>query len=155
MQEHETMILAVRQHLLRAQQHMKSQASKKRSDRQSEVDDSLFLKLQPYVQSSLAPRANNKLCFKYFGPFQIIDKIGPAAYKLDLPHGASIHPVFHVSLLKPVSYSLSQVWPTLPNITDALQVPEQFLQHRMHPRDSGSVVQVLVKWSGMSEDLAT
>lgn len=95
------MIAAVRQHLLRAQNRMKSQADKKRSDRQFQVGDSVFLKLQPYIQTSLAPRSNSKLCFKYFGPFTIIDKIGSAAYKLELPQGTSIHPVFHASLLKP------------------------------------------------------
>lgn len=155
MQEREVMLSAVRQHLLRAQQRMKLQADKKHSDRQFAIGDSVFLKLQPYVQSSLAPRANSKLCFKYFGPFLIIDKIGAAAYKLKLPVGSSIHPVFHVSLLKPATSTLTQVSPTLPDITDALQVPEQFLQRRMHPRGSGSVAQVLVKWSGISEDLST
>jgi hypothetical protein len=155
MQEREVMLSAVRQHLLRAQQRMKLQADKKRSDRQFAIGDSVFLKLQPYVQSSLAPRANSKLCFKYFGPFLIIDNIGAVAYKLKLPVGSSIHLVFHVSLLKPATSTLTQVSPTLPDITDALQVPEQFLQRRMHPRGSGSVAQVLVKWSGISEDLST
>jgi hypothetical protein len=27
----------------------------------------VFLKLQPYIQLSLAPRANQKLAYKYFG----------------------------------------------------------------------------------------
>lgn len=155
MQEREVMISSVRQHLLHAQQRMKHQADKKRSDRQFDIGDSVFLKLQPYVQASLAPRANSKLCFKYFGPSMIIDKIGAAAYKLKLPDGSSIHPVFHVSLLKPATTTLSQVSPTLPDVTNVLQVPEQFLQRRMHPRGSGSVAQVLVKWSGISEDLST
>jgi len=35
----------------------------------------LALCLQPYVQSSLAPRSHHMLCFKYFSPFYIVDKI--------------------------------------------------------------------------------
>ena len=63
--ERATMVAVVRQHLLRAQQRMKHQADKKRSDRKFNVGDHVYLRLQPYVQSSLAPRAHNKLCFKY------------------------------------------------------------------------------------------
>jgi len=54
----------LQQHLHRAQQRMKRQADKARSERSFHVGDSVFLKLQPYVQSSLAPRANQKLAFK-------------------------------------------------------------------------------------------
>lgn len=54
----------IRQHLLRAQQKMKHQADKKRSVREFQVGDWVYLKLQPYVQFSLAHRSNQKLCFK-------------------------------------------------------------------------------------------
>jgi hypothetical protein len=37
---------------------MKRQVDKKRSERWFEVGDMVFLKLQPYVQSSLAPQFN-------------------------------------------------------------------------------------------------
>lgn len=153
--ERETMLAAVRQHLLRAHQRMKYQADKRRSDHSFNVGDHVFLKLQPYVQTSLAPRAHNKLSFKYFGPFEIIEKIGTVAYKLLLPAESSVHPVFHVSLLKPALSLNTQVSSSLPDVANALQVPEQVLQRRLHPCGDGSVPQVLVKWSGLSSDLAT
>ncbi|XP_049399910.1 uncharacterized protein LOC125863997 [Solanum stenotomum] len=38
---------------------------------------------------------------RYIGPFEIIDCVGPVAYRFALPHNLSkVHPVFHVSMLK-------------------------------------------------------
>lgn len=79
---------------------MKAQADQKRSERVCEEGDMVFLKLQPYIQSSLASRGNNKLLFRYYGPYRVLQRIGPVAYKLDLPPQAKIHPVIHVSQLK-------------------------------------------------------
>jgi hypothetical protein len=79
---------------------MKSQADKNRVERQFSVGDMVFLKIQPYVQSSLAPRANQKLAFRFFGPFLVVAKVGAVAYKLGLPSSSSVHPVFHISQLK-------------------------------------------------------
>jgi hypothetical protein len=62
----------------------------------------VFLKIQPYVQSSLAPRANQKLTFKFFGPFRVVQGIGAVAYKLELSASSNVHLVFHVSQPKAV-----------------------------------------------------
>jgi hypothetical protein len=64
---------------------MKAQADKRRSERTFAVGDSVYLKLQPYVQSSLAPRAHQKLSLHYFGPYKVVERIGSVAYKLELP----------------------------------------------------------------------
>lgn len=66
-------LASVRQHLVHAQHRMKTQADKQRQERQFTVGERVYLKLQPYVQSSVAPRANHKLLFKFCGPFSIED----------------------------------------------------------------------------------
>ena len=71
---------SVRQHLLRAQQRMKAQADKNRTERQFAEGESVFLKLQPYVQSSVVHRSNNKLAFRYYGPYPIVKRIGEVEY---------------------------------------------------------------------------
>jgi hypothetical protein len=118
--ERETMLAAVRQHLLRAQQRMKAHADKRPSEHSFNVGDFVFLRLQPYAQSSLAPRAQQKLSFKFFGPYKVIAKVGDVTYKLELPPGTSVHPVFYVSLLKPVPSSPPSTVPVLPDIDNNL-----------------------------------
>lgn len=86
---HRDKILAeLKQNLLRAQQIMKHNADKKRKDVSFEVGDQVLVKLQPYRQSSVTLRKNQKLGIRYFGPFTIMAKVGMVAYKLQLPETA-------------------------------------------------------------------
>lgn len=58
----------LRQHLMRAKQIMKDQADKRHSWQEFKVGDQAFLKLQLYIQTSVARRANHKPSFEFFGP---------------------------------------------------------------------------------------
>jgi len=115
------------QHLSRAKERMKRQADKNRSERQFQVGDMVFLKMQPYVQSTLAARANQKLAFKYYGPFKILARVGFVAYKLELPSPTSIHPVFYVSQLKQAILPGTLVTPSLPADIELHRIPEEIL----------------------------
>ncbi len=97
LKERVSMVQLLKLHLNRAQRQMKSYADKNNSFREFRIVDLVYLKLQPYVQSLVSRRANHKLSFIYFGPFQILDKVGKVVYCLQLPPDSSIHPVFHVS----------------------------------------------------------
>jgi hypothetical protein len=119
------------------------------------VGDLVFLKIQPYVQSLMAPWSNQTPTFKYFGPFPMVQKIGTVAYKLDLPSHASIHLVFHVSQLKKAVGSELQVSPLLSPELSAMQVHERIIQRRVVNRGTCTVMQALIKWSGVPKSLAT
>ena len=101
---------------------MKRQADKHRSERSFAVGNWVFSKVRPYVQSSLACHANQKLSFRFFGPYKILERIGAAVYKLDLSPSSSIHPVFHVSQLK-ASHGKLPMTDVLPDDLAQFQVP--------------------------------
>jgi hypothetical protein len=116
----------IRMHLERVQLRMKKQADKGRSERPFDVGYMVFLKLQPYVQSSVTRRAHHKLSFKFFGPFRVLEHLGAVAYRLELPPSSSVHPVFHVLQLKrsPGSQVVSS---SLPSDFVEFQVPVKIL----------------------------
>uniref|UniRef100_A0ACD5Z751 Uncharacterized protein n=1 Tax=Avena sativa TaxID=4498 RepID=A0ACD5Z751_AVESA len=123
------MLRLLQQHLERVRAKMKYQADKNRSERSVQLGDMVFMKLQSYIQSSVALRAHHKLLFKFYGPYRILEKVGASTYRLELPPNNKIHPVFHVSQLK-----------------QALGVDCQ---------GSSLVSQALIQWSGQPESLAT
>jgi hypothetical protein len=79
---------------------MKMQADKHRMERTFAVGDWVYLKLKTYVQTFVAHRTSNKLSYKYFGPYLILQRVGPVADKLQLPPTSHIHHVVHVSQMK-------------------------------------------------------
>jgi hypothetical protein len=155
LQDRKLMEQLLQQHLIRVQQRQKHQADKNRTERQFQVGQQVFVKLQPYVQTSVAQRLNPKLSFRYFGPFHIIQKIGSVAYKLKLPDHSSIHPVFHVSQLKLAIGPTTQVSSDLPDTTSAFQYPVKILQRRRRQHNAQVIDQVLVQWSSWPEHLTT
>jgi hypothetical protein len=158
LQERQALLPIFRQHLERAQQRMCAQADKKRMERQFSVGEQVYLKLQPYVQTSVALRSSQKLAFRFFGPFKILKRVGSVAYKLQLPDNARIHPVVHVSQLKKAVSGDTVVSQTLPSheITNRLSVqPCAVIDERFVKRGRKMAPQVKLQWDGLPETCAT
>jgi hypothetical protein len=92
---------------------MKLKSDKHRVDTEFQVGDHLLLKLQPYTQSSQVNRLYPKLSYKFFGPYKVIELIGTTSYKLELLAESQIHPIFHVSQLKPFTPDYTPVYSNL------------------------------------------
>jgi hypothetical protein len=60
----------------------------------------VFLRLQPYRQSSRKKSGVEKLKPRFYGPYRIMRQVGEVSYELELPEWSKIHNVFHVSCLK-------------------------------------------------------
>ncbi|MCI25763.1 hypothetical protein A2U01_0046954, partial [Trifolium medium] len=148
----------LKSHLLRAQQQMKKYADSKRRDVQFAVGEWVFLKLRPHRQHSVVKRINQKLSARFYGPFQIVERVGAVAYRLQLPDTSKIHPVFHVSLLKKAIGDY-QVQGDLPNelevATDELFWPEKVLGSRINVMRGVSIPQSLIQWKNKPIDEVT
>lgn len=148
----------LRERLKEAQNRTKQNTNKGRVDKEYVVGKMVYLKLQPYRQSNVALRRNIKLTARYYGPFKVIARIGPVAYRLQLPEGSKIHPLFHVSLLKRGMPSIAQAVPTVPLVGEEGQLlaqPEKILDRKMVKKGNHTATKVLVKWSNLSETEAT
>lgn len=103
-------------------------------------------------------RHSQKLARRYYGPFQVLRRIGPVAYELDLPPTAKINRVFHVSLLRPCCGKPEvQVLPLPERILGNQPVlePRCVLGQRVVTGRQGSQDQVLVQWENSNESKAT
>ncbi|CZS92347.1 related to TY3B TY3B protein [Rhynchosporium agropyri] len=96
-------------------------------------------------------RPSTKLDFKKLGPFEILEEVGPVNFRLRLPQGSRLHPVFHVSLLEPANGDT-------PLATDEKLQPEnepdeydveKLLDTRITTRGQQ---EYLVKWKGFGDE---
>lgn len=119
--ERDQLLSDLKDSLLAAQHRMEQQANKKRRDLEFEAGDLVWLQLQPYRQSTVAQRCSEKRAKCFFGPYKILERIGVVEYRVELPNGSRIHPIFHVSQLKP--YVGSSATPVAPFPVDSTGLP--------------------------------
>jgi hypothetical protein len=118
-----------------AQNRMKQQADQGRFERQFAELDQMFLRLQPYKQTSLTVEHCQKLAPKFYGPYTVLKHVGQVTYQLALPSQSKLHPVFHVSCLKKVIGTRCQIQTNLPELATEGSIwlqPKAVLDQRVH-----------------------
>ncbi|KAJ3707739.1 hypothetical protein LUZ61_011444 [Rhynchospora tenuis] len=155
LRDRQQMLTELKGNLVRAQERMKKQSDSGRTERAFSKGDWVYLKLQPYRQISVSGGPHCKLNPKFYGPFEVLSKIGTVAYKLNLPPTSSIHPVFHVSQLKARVGQNQTVSPSLPIVgtnNSSPDMPEYIVARRLIKRRNSPVPQILLKWKNQSID---
>ncbi|KAI5383048.1 hypothetical protein KIW84_070446 [Lathyrus oleraceus] len=134
LQDRDEAMRQLREQLLKAQNRMKAQADTHRIDRSFEMEA------------------------RYFGPYPVVERIWAVAYKLKLPEGSKIHPVFHVSLLKKTVGDYHEE----ADLSDQLEgeeptplEPERVLASRKVAETGQEMQQWLIQWAGKTPEEAT
>lgn len=150
LRERDRMLEVIKEQLHRSQQLMKQRADVHRREVEFEVGDMVLVKLRPYRQRSLAKRINEKLSARFYGPFEVLAKVGRVAYKLKLPDDAKIHPTFHVSQLKKIVGEAVETVAIPPQMTveGVLEMePAKVMQKRKNVNTGEE--EVMIKWKGL------
>ena len=83
-----------------AQSRQKSYADRRRRPLEFQVGEHVFLKVSP-TKGVMRFGQTGKLCPRYIGPYEILERINEVAYRLALPTDLDrVHNVFHVSMLR-------------------------------------------------------
>ncbi|GJV01100.1 retrovirus-related pol polyprotein from transposon TNT 1-94 [Tanacetum coccineum] len=99
-QETTKKISQIKDRLKDARDRQKSYADRRRKPLEFNVGDYVLLKVSPW-KGVVRFGKKGKLAPRFVGPFDIIEKVGPVAYKLDLPKELDgVHDTFHVLNLK-------------------------------------------------------
>lgn len=149
-QETTDKIIQVKERLKAARDRQKSYADNRRKPLEFQVGDKVLLKVSPW-KGVVRFIKRGKLSPRYIGPFEIIRRIGPVAYQLQLPEEmVGIHDIFHVSNLKKcladellvVSLKDIEVNEQLKFVERALQIEDRKIKNLKHKR----LVLVKAKW---------
>ncbi|KAL4018231.1 hypothetical protein IC575_021821 [Cucumis melo] len=122
-------IKLIRENLKIAQDRMKSYADKRRRDLKFQIGEQVFLKLSPW-RGVLRFGRKGKLSPRYTDPYQIIERVGPTAYRLEFPAKLTrIHDVFQVSMLRKYISDPSHVLQVQPiDLKEDLSYREEAIQ---------------------------
>ena len=108
-QETEEQVKMIRERLKVATDKQKSYADMRRKDIRYEIGEKMFLKVSPWKKVMRFGK-KGKLSPRFIGPYEVIEKAGPMAYKLALPlELEKIHNVFHVLILRRYRLDASHV----------------------------------------------
>ena len=149
----------IKQRLALAQDRQKSYADNRRKDLMFEVGDHVFLKVSP-TKGIVRFGKRGKLNPRFIGPFEILKKVGNVAYQLALPPALeSVHPVFHVSMLRKYIRDPSHVinfepLQLQPNLTFEEQ-PVEILDRKEQVLRTKVIPLVKVLWRNFSQEEAT
>src|ERR687885_2593244 len=134
-----------------ASSRQKSYADNRRKLLDFEEGNSVMLKVSPWKGVVRFGKAN-KLSPRYVGPFKILERIGPVAYRLELPLELSaVHDTFHVSNLKKIVTDEDVVIPAddirIDDQSQFVEQPVEILDREVKQLKKGSIPIVKVSWS--------
>jgi hypothetical protein len=107
----------------------------------------VFLRLQPYKQTSLKAKHCQNLVPKFYGPYTVLKRVEQVSYQLAFPSHSKLHPVFHVSCLKKGIGAKCQIQTNFPELAEEGSIwlqPKAVLDQRERRLRQRTIKEVLV-----------
>ncbi|GJY39889.1 putative reverse transcriptase domain-containing protein [Tanacetum coccineum] len=144
-------IVQIKQRIQADRDRQKSYADVRRKSMEFQIGDNVMLKVSPW-KGVIRFGKWGKLNPRYVGPFKVLEKVGPVAYKLELPQQLSrVHSTFHVSNLKkclfdePLAVPLDEL-----HIDDKLhfvEEPVEIMDHEVKRLMQSRIPIIKVRWN--------
>ena len=99
LKEMEQEVAKIRQILKESKYRQEIYADMNNANKEFHVKDHVYLRVRP-AKSSLKLGSCVKLSPRYYGPFEVLERIGSVAYRIALHVNTRVHNIFHVSLAK-------------------------------------------------------
>ncbi|KAH9726762.1 Endonuclease [Citrus sinensis] len=150
-----------RAYLDKVARKMKKWADTRRRHVEYKEGDQVLIKLLPQQFKTLR-KVHKGLVRRYEGPFRVVRRVGNVSYQLQLPPRLKIHPVFHVSLVKPYHEDMrdpscgeSRSAPTTVVTAFDKDVDYIIADRTVSRRGVPAHSEYLVKWKNLLESEAT
>ncbi|XP_075084884.1 uncharacterized protein LOC142168122 [Nicotiana tabacum] len=146
----EDKVKIIKDRLKIASDRQKSYADLKRHEIEYKAGDKVFLKVYPW-KKIMRYGQKGKLSPRFIGLYEVLERVGPVAYKLALPPELDkIHNIFHVSMLRRYRSDPSHILPIEsirlnPNLTYG-EEPIQILARELKEFRNKSIPLVQVFW---------
>ncbi|KAH9674643.1 Endonuclease [Citrus sinensis] len=144
-----------------AERKMKKWADTRRRHVEYKESDQVMIKLLPQQFKTLR-KVHKGLVRRYEGPFRVVQRVGNVSYQLQLLPRLKIHPVCHVSLLKPYHEDMgepsrgeSRHAPTIVVTAFDKDVDYIIADRKVSRRGVLAHSEYLVKWKNLPESEAT
>ncbi|XP_042023132.1 uncharacterized protein LOC121770471 [Salvia splendens] len=149
----------IRERIKEAHDRQKSYADVRRTDLQFSVGDKVFLKVLP-SKGIARFGVKGKLRLRYIGPYEILEALGPVAYRLALPSSfGNVHNVFHVSQLRKYVFVRKHVIHQEEMILNPdlsyEERPKTILDRKVQQLRNKSIPSVKVLWEHHGQEEAT
>ncbi|XP_013739929.1 uncharacterized protein LOC106442838 [Brassica napus] len=148
----------IQTNMKKAQDRQKKYTDQSRREMVFSIGDWVYLKVSAQKGKDRFGKVG-KLAVRFIRPYQIIERIGEVAYRLNLPEEMRIHPVFHVSMLRkhvhdPKAIEMEQIENLQTNLTYP-EGPIRIGERRIRKLKNREIPQVQVFWGKRNRVILT
>jgi hypothetical protein len=136
LRDRDTFLAEIRERLLQTQARIKKVHDAGHWDVEFNTSAWVWLRLNQHAMLFVHDGAPSKLVHRFFGSYQVLERVGLLAYKLQLPQKTHIHNMFHVTFLKKFVDTPPQQTLAQPPIVRGRAVPHPEKVTRARPTSS-------------------